>query len=595
MAITVQQFDFIAETQGINRALAMAEEAGGVTGTRDQPTQMVLPGAGVETPTGMGASWGGGLTTGGGYMPGTLATDVSRGIGEAGTAASGGLNLMGGGGGGVVTAGQQQTLADLLALGAQEDTSAYLPNAPLGGVTPGAPKAATAAEALMARANAGEILSVGEIATLERSDQMAIAQVVLGNYIAHMQQMGQDGDIEGVNNSFRGIYDLWQNFYEPGGSEIDVLMKAIATERGSPGFFDGYEEALRSAGGSLGERPPVGTGPGSFSFQTAYDLTGVDKEIFDFLAGLYKKQSDLGTSPDDPLTSMLNEGADTMIGRADMFGQSFTDRNEAYRFLRDWIYSPTGGNFGTSEGWGAFNDAAMAMPAWTGTPSAASAASATQVTPTVPGQPAAATGGFDMGGLKPYGTPESLRPFSQIYPGFTSLLPGYAASPALQSAYQQAGAPLETQYLAQQALAEGRPPGTDVVGSDIQRWLQNVQAGTQPLTMGQDYAGFLNQLTGALGSPAGAPVAGMDPMVQMKLTGLFQDPSAQLAAFTNPFYQATAGSPQVRNALMNQIQQAAQRYQYQEPSGAFLPWAIEQNIGGIQSILPSLQGWTPPA
>tara|TARA_R110000765_G_scaffold122171_1_gene218579 strand:+ start:80 stop:220 length:141 start_codon:yes stop_codon:yes gene_type:complete len=46
---------------------------------------------------------------------------------------------------------------------------------------------------------------------------------------------------------------------------------------------------------------------------------------------------------------------------------------------------------------------------------------------------------------------------------------------------------------------------------------------------------------------------------------------------------------------MNQIQQAQQRYQYQEPSGAFLPWAIEQNIGGIQSILPSLQGWAPPA
>ena len=81
----------------------------------------------------------------------------------------------------------------------------------------------------------------------------------------------------------------------------------------------------------------------------------------------------------------------------------------------------------------------------------------------------------------------------------------------------------------------------------------------------------------------------------MKLTGLFQDPSAQLAAFTNPFYRATAGSPQVRNALMNQIQQAQQRYQYQEPSGAFLPWAMEQNIGGIQSILPSLQGWAPPA
>ena len=200
-----------------------------------------------------------------------------------------------------------------------------------------------------------------------------------------------------------------------------------------------------------------------------------------------------------------------------------------------------------------------------------------------------------MGGLAAYGTPESLRPFGQIYPGFTSLLPGYATSPAVQGAYQQAGAPLETQYLAQQALAEGGYPGPGIVGNDIQSWLQGVQAGTQPLTMGKDYASFLNQLTGALGAPAGAPVAGMDPGVQMKLTGLFQDPSSQLAAFTNPFYRATAGSPQVRNALMNQIQQAQQRYQYQEPSGAFLPWAMEQNIGGIQSILPGLQGWAPPA
>ena len=287
----------------------------------------------------------------------------------------------------------------------------------------------------------------------------------------------------------------------------------------------------------------------------------------------------------------MNEGADWMIGEPGLFGQDFTDRNKAYEFLLNWTQSPTQGNF-LGTGWDTFNDAAMAMPAWTGTPAAA----AKQVTPVVTGAPAPVTGGFDMGGLGPYGTPESLRPFGQIYPGFTSLLPGYTTSPAVQGAYKQAGAPLETQYLAQQALTPAGPPGTTgAVGSDVKSWLQNVQAGTQPLMMGQDYAGFLNQLTGALGSPAGAPVTGMDPMVQMKLTGLFQDPGAQLAAFTNPFYQATAGSPQVRNALMNQIAQAAQRYQYQEPSGAFLPWAIEQNIGGIQGILPSLQGWAPPA
>ena len=43
MAITVQQFDFIAEVQGINAALAAAEQAGGVTGTKtDAGTQIEI-------------------------------------------------------------------------------------------------------------------------------------------------------------------------------------------------------------------------------------------------------------------------------------------------------------------------------------------------------------------------------------------------------------------------------------------------------------------------------------------------------------------------------------------------------------------------
>ena len=42
--ITVQQFDFLAETQGINVALAAAEQSGGVTGTREVPTQVTIGG-----------------------------------------------------------------------------------------------------------------------------------------------------------------------------------------------------------------------------------------------------------------------------------------------------------------------------------------------------------------------------------------------------------------------------------------------------------------------------------------------------------------------------------------------------------------------
>ena len=112
---------------------------------------------------------------------------------------------------------------------------------------------------------------------------------------------------------------------------------------------------------------------------------------------------------------------------------------------------------------------------------------------------------------------------------------------------------------------------------------------------GSNYASFLNQLSNVLTGTPGAPVnvggVEMDTGVRSKLEGTFGDPTSQMQAFMNPFYRSTAGSPEMRDALLGQIQQAAQRYQYQEPSGAFLPWALEQNVGGIQSILPSLQGF----
>ena len=186
-----------------------------------------------------------------------------------------------------------------------------------------------------------------------------------------------------------------------------------------------------------------------------------------------------------------------------------------------------------------------------------------------------------------YGTPESQRTFAQIYPGFTSLLPGYGTSPAVASAYRAAQAPLEAQYLASQATTPFSPGGIDTPVSDVGSWLEGLQGGTQSLMMGQDYAKFLRDLSGVLQS-GGATVEGLGQGVQGKMQGMFGDPAAQLAAFKNPFYRATAGSPSARQAIMNQIDQAAQRYMYQEPTGQFLPWAIEQNIGGIQGLLPTL-------
>ena len=186
-----------------------------------------------------------------------------------------------------------------------------------------------------------------------------------------------------------------------------------------------------------------------------------------------------------------------------------------------------------------------------------------------------------------YGNPESQRTFGQIYPGFTSLLPGYGTSPAVASAYRAAQAPLEAQYLASQATTPFSPGGIDTPVSDVGSWLEGLQGGSQSLMMGQDYAKFLRDLSGVLQSE-GATVEGLGHGVQGKMKGMFGDPAAQLAAFKNPFYRATAGSPSARQAIMNQIDQAAQRYMYQEPTGQFLPWAIEQNIGGIKGILPTL-------
>ena len=44
---------------------------------------------------------------------------------------------------------------------------------------------------------------------------------------------------------------------------------------------------------------------------------------------------------------------------------------------------------------------------------------------------------------------------------------------------------------------------------------------------------------------------------------------------------------------MDQITQAAQRHQYEYPEGSFLPWAIKENIAGIQNILPGLKPFPP--
>ena len=123
MPISVQQFDFIAASQGIAVALRVAEEAGGVTGTRDVATQIELGTGGVSGLSGTTLSGQGGQ-----FMPGTLVTDASQAIAAAGTATSG--DILGGGG----------VAADVISTGGRNiqhiramyagDQPADLPNAP---------------------------------------------------------------------------------------------------------------------------------------------------------------------------------------------------------------------------------------------------------------------------------------------------------------------------------------------------------------------------------------------------------------------------------------------------------------------------------
>ena len=169
------------------------------------------------------------------------------------------------------------------------------------------------------------------------------------------------------------------------------------------------------------------------------------------------------------------------------------------------------------------------------------------------------------------------------------MIPGSSASPAVASAYRAAAAPLETQWLARQATTPFNLGGTEPAVSAPQSWLEGLHSGDQSLMIGDNYAQFLRDLSASLlNTDPTQQVAGLAPGMEGQMKSLFGDAAAQVAAYKNPFYRATAGSPAARQAIMNQIDQAAQRYMYQEPGGQFLPWAIGENIGGIQGILPGL-------
>ena len=162
--------------------------------------------------------------------------------------------------------------------------------------------------------------------------------------------------------------------------------------------------------------------------------------------------------------------------------------------------------------------------------------------------------------------------------------------PAIESAYARAQAPLQTQYGLQLPNLLG-PGGTglDPAYQTPADWLRNLAAGQGQILQGSDLYESLQNVSTALtadpnqlGTEQGA-----------LLRSYFESPGQQAAAYAQPFLMATRGAPEARSALTAAIADAAARFEYQNPAGVmgpggqrqgFLPWALEQNLLGINQM-----------
>jgi hypothetical protein len=118
---------------------------------------------------------------------------------------------------------------------------------------------------------------------------------------------------------------------------------------------------------------------------------------------------------------------------------------------------------------------------------------------------------------------------------------------------------------------------------------------------GPELGGALRNIASALtGTPdmLGMGALGGAGSAQSQYYDRFQTLEAQRKAFEQPFLLSTVGAPEKRSALQDAISRAATQFQYKYPGGVpiaggtgtqqFLPWAISQNLLGIQDLLPSL-------
>ena len=242
----------------------------------------------------------------------------------------------------------------------------------------------------------------------------------------------------------------------------------------------------------------------------------------------------------------------------------------------------------------------------------------------VPGGPAQVTGPGGLPVPTPSVTPRTIeemlgmyvdpageRSFSEIYPGFAASQAGYGM-PTVQQAYQQAAAPLQTQYSMQlpnllKNVAGDVLSGTGMNYQTPQEFLQSLAGGGGRVLGGSDLFGSLQNIGQALSmDPTSASFMGMDPNQQLKTEmyqSLFGKPAQQVSAFAQPFLMATRGAPEARKALTDAISRAGARFGYQNPLGvdgqSFLPWALEQNLMGIKGMFTpgstrQNPGWQKP-
>ena len=210
-----------------------------------------------------------------------------------------------------------------------------------------------------------------------------------------------------------------------------------------------------------------------------------------------------------------------------------------------------------------------------------------------------------------YVDPAGERSFSEIYPGFAASQAGYGM-PTVQQAYQQAAAPLQTQYSMQLPNLLKNVPGDVLSGTGMnyqtpQEFLQSLASGGGRVLGGSDLFGSLQNIGQALSmDPTSQSFMGMDPNQQLKTEmyqSLFGKPAQQISAFAQPFLMATRGAPEARKALTDAISRAGARFGYQNPLGvdgqSFLPWALEQNLMGIKGMFTpgstrQNPGWQKP-